>query len=287
MKVALDPYMFRRVPLPELPGLVAELGYQHIELSPRDDFLPFFLHPRADRASIAAFKQALAGAGVTVSTVLPLYRWSGPDEDERQAAVRYWKRAIQITAELGCQVMNSEFNGRPEAAAASEAQFWRSMEELLPVFEREGVRLRLEPHPDDFVEDGRAAIDLIRGIDNELVSFLYCAPHTFHQGGDIAGILHHAGPLLTQLHLADSFDHRASSGLRYIVNPPGSPARVHQHLDIGQGEVDWDEFFGTLSELEFDGIATVCVFAWEERARESSVHNLERIQQYLTKFGGS
>ena len=286
MKVALDPYMFRRVPLPELPGLVAELGYQHIELSPRDDFLPFFLHPRADRASIAAFKQALAGAGVTVSTVLPLYRWSGPDEDERQAAVRYWKRAIQITAELGCQVMNSEFNGRPEAAAASEAQFWRSMEELLPVFEREGVRLRLEPHPDDFVEDGRAAIDLIRGIDNELVSFLYCAPHTFHQGGDIAGILHHAGPLLTQLHLADSFDHRASSGLRYIVNPPGSPARVHQHLDIGQGEVDWDEFFGTLSELEFDGIATVCVFAWEERARESSVHNLERIQQYVTKFGG-
>ena len=134
MKVALDPYMFRRVPLTELPGLVAELGYQHIELSPRDDFLPFFLHPRADRAGIAAFRKALAAADVTVSSVLPLYRWSGSDEDERQAAVRYWKRAIQVTVELGCQVMNSEFNGRPEAAAASEAQFWRSMEELLPVF---------------------------------------------------------------------------------------------------------------------------------------------------------
>jgi myo-inositol catabolism protein IolH len=249
--------------------------------------MPFFLHPRADKATIAAFKAALAGAGVEVATVLPLYRWSGPDEDERQAAVRNWKRAIQITVDLGCQVMNSEFNGRPEAAAASEAQFWRSMEELLPVFEREGLQLRLEPHPDDFVEDGRAAIDLIRGIDNQLVSFLYCAPHTFHQGGDLAGIMRYAGPLLTHLHIADSFDHRASSGLRYIVNPPGSPARVHQHLDVGQGEVDWDLFFGTLTELGFDGIATVCVFAWEERARESSIHNLERIQQYLSKFGGT
>jgi myo-inositol catabolism protein IolH len=287
MKVALDPYMFRRVPLTELPGLVAKLGYQHIELSPRDDFLPFFLHPRADRASIAAFRKALAAADVSVSSVLPLYRWSGPDEDERRAAVRYWKRAIQVTVELGCQVMNSEFNGRPEAAAASEAQFWRSMEELLPVFEREGLQLRLEPHPDDFVEDGRAAVDLIRGIDHQLVSFLYCAPHTFHQGGDIAGVLRYAGPLLTHLHLADSFDHRASSGLRYIVNPPGSPARVHQHLDIGQGEVDWDELFGTLAELEFGGIATVCVFAWEERARESSLHNLERVRQYRAKFGGA
>ena len=72
MKVALDPYMLRTVPLAELPGVVADLGYEHIELSPREDFLPFFLHPRADRTSIASFKKALAGAGVSVATVLPL-----------------------------------------------------------------------------------------------------------------------------------------------------------------------------------------------------------------------
>ena len=284
MKIALDPYMLRSVPLLSLPGVVAELGYQHIELSPRDDFLPFFLHPRVDRAGVAAFRRALAAADVSVASVLPLYRWSGPDEAERRAAVRYWKRAIQITAELGCEVMNSEFNGRPEAAAASEAQFWRSMEELLPVFEREGIRLVLEPHPDDFCEDGIAAVDLIRGIDSPLVSFLYCAPHTFHQGGDLAEIIRYAGPLLTQLHIADTYDHRASGGLRYIVNPPGSTARVHQHLDIGQGEVDWDLFFRTLAEVGFDGIATVCVFAWEERARESATYNLAQITRYVDKY---
>jgi myo-inositol catabolism protein IolH len=281
VKLAVDPYMLRKTPLLELPALVAQLGYQHIELSPREDFLPFFVHPRADRASIAAFRKELAGAGVEIASVLSLYKWSGPDEDERQAAVRYWRRAIQITVDLGCDVMNSEFNGRPEKAAASEAQFWRSMEELLPVFEREGVRLVLEPHPDDFMEDGRGAVDLIRGIDNELVTFLYCAPHTFHQGGDLADVMRYAGPLLTQLHIADSFDHTGSSGLRYIVNPPGSTARIHQHLDVGQGEVDWDLFFATLAEVGFDGIATVCVFAWEERARESLVVNREKVQEYL------
>jgi myo-inositol catabolism protein IolH len=287
MKIALDPYMFRGVPLTDLPGLVADLGYRYIELSPRADFMPFFLHPRAGEAQIAGFKRALTAAGVQISSVLPLYRWSGPDEDERQAAVRYWKRAIEITVDLGATVMNSEFNGRPESPSASEAQFWRSMEELLPIFEREGVQLALEPHPDDFIEDGRSAVDLIRGIDADFVSFLYCAPHTFHQGGDIEGIMKYAGPLLTHLHIADSFDHRGSSGLRYIVNPPGSPARVHQHLDIGQGEVDWDVFFRTLAEMRFDGIATVCVFAWEERARESSAHNLEQIRHYLAKHTGS
>ncbi|MDP9396595.1 MAG: sugar phosphate isomerase/epimerase [Actinomycetota bacterium] len=283
MKLALDPYMLRRIPLLELPGVVADLGYEWIELSPREDFTPFFLHPRADDDTVRRFKAALDAAGVGIACHLPLYRWSGPDEDERQAAVRYWKRAIQLTVELGCNVMNSEFNGRLEKASRSEGQFWKSMEELLPVFEREGVQLRLEPHPDDFVEDGRVAIDMIRGINSPLVSFLYCAPHTFHMGGDVAGTMAYAGDLLTHLHVADSFDHRGSSGLRYIVNPPGSTARVHQHLDIGQGEVDWDEFFATLGRLGFgnrpETILTVCVFAWEERARQSAVVNREEIER--------
>ncbi|WP_188196582.1 sugar phosphate isomerase/epimerase family protein [Nonomuraea sp. SYSU D8015] len=285
MKIALDPYMLRSIPLLELPGVVAELGYEYIELSPREDFMPFFLHPRADDAKVRAFKRALDGAGVKISSVLPLYRWSGPDEEEREAAVRYWKRAIQITVDLGCTVMNSEFNGRPEQASRSEAKFWKSMEELLPVFEREGVRLRLEPHPDDFVEDGKVAVDMVRGINSPLVSFLYCAPHTFHMGGDMVGIMEYAGPLMTHLHLADAFDHTASSGLRYIVNPPGSTARVHQHLDIGQGEVDWETFFATLNRLGFgdgaDDIMTSCAFAWEERARESAVFMRETIGTYV------
>jgi len=79
MKIALDPYMFRTTPLLELPALVAELGYEFIELSPREDFTPFFLHPRADDATVKAFKKALDAAGVKVASHLPLYRWSGPD----------------------------------------------------------------------------------------------------------------------------------------------------------------------------------------------------------------
>jgi myo-inositol catabolism protein IolH len=178
MKLALDPYMLRTTPLTELPGVVAELGYEWIELSPREDFTPFFLHPRANRDTVRRFKVELDAAGVRIASHLPLYRWSGPDEDERQAAVRYWKRAIQLCVDVGCTTMNSEFNGRPEQAARSEAQFWRSLEELLPIFEREGIRLNLEAHPDDFIERNTEAVDMVRGIDSDLVRYVFCAPHT-------------------------------------------------------------------------------------------------------------
>ncbi len=288
MKLALDPYMFRdTTPLLELPDLVASLGYEWIELSPREDFTPFFNHPRVDDAGVKRFRKALSDAKVGVCSVLPLYRWSGPDEDARQAAVRYWKRAIQIASLLGVDTMNSEFNGNPREAAVCEAQFWRSMEELLPVFEREGIRLVLEPHPDDWEEDGKRAVDLIRGINSDNVSFLYCAPHTFHQGDDCKGITEMAGDLVTMVHVADSYDHTASSGLRYIVNPPGSQVTVHQHLDIGQGQVDFDEMFSCLEAIGFDGVVSTCVFAWEERARESATYNRDAIRSYLDKWATS
>ena len=45
MKIALDPCMVRATPLLELPALVADLGYEYIELSPREDFIPVLPPP--------------------------------------------------------------------------------------------------------------------------------------------------------------------------------------------------------------------------------------------------
>jgi myo-inositol catabolism protein IolH len=283
MRIALDPQMLRTTPLLELPDVVAGLGYEWIELSPREDFIPFFKHPRVDLATVRAFRSKLDGAGVGVTSLLPVMRWAGPGEAERQAAVRYWRRAIEICVELGVDTMNSEFNGRPEAPELAEAMFWRSMEELLPVFEREGVKLVLEPHPDDFIELGHPAVDMVRGIDSPSVSFLYCLPHTFHQGDDATGIITQAGDLLTHVHVADSMDHTASDGLRYITNPPGNTTRVHQHAEIGRGDVDFDEAFAALAGIGFDGVLTTCVFGWDDQARELGIRMLAAIRGLVTK----
>ena len=71
----------------------------------------------------------------------------------------------------------------------------------------------------------------------------------------------------------------------YLRNPPGSShIRVHQHLNIGEGEIDWDVFFATLADSGFDGVLSSCVFAWEERADESSRFMRQEIQRYLDKY---
>ena len=297
MKIALDPFMHRHLSLEALPSKVAELGFEWIELSPRADFLEWFKAPRVYPDRLRSFKKALSDANVGISSLLPMYRWASPDEAERQAAVRHWKRAIEIAVELGVDVMNSEFGRGPHPdkggcycchtgsmIETSEDAWWRSMEELVPIVEREGISLHIEPHPEDWVEELRPAVDIIRTVNSKNVKFLYCAPHTFYFGDDTKQMLRECADVLAHVHIADTFNHKASSGLRYILNPPGTNARIHQHLDIGQGEVPWDDFFGTLAEVGFDGIMTACVFAWEDRMDASGKFMRSEIQRYVDTY---
>lgn len=282
MKIALDPFMHRHLSLEKLPSKVAELGYDWIELSPRGDFLEWFKAPRVFPDRIRAFRKALSDAGVGIASLLPMYRWASNDEAERRAAMRHWRRAIEIAVEMGVDTLNSEFGRGPHPDKGGcycchtgsmietcEDAWWRSMEELVPILESEGVNLHIEPHPEDWVETLQPSVDLIRTVASERVKFLYCTPHTFYFGDDVPAMLRECADVLAHVHIADTFNHKASSGLRYIVNPPGTAARVHQHLDIGQGEVPWDDVYRTLAEIGFDGIMTACVFAWEERADQS------------------
>ena len=300
MKIALDPFMHRHLSLEALPAKVAELGYEWIELSPRADFFEWFKHPRVFPERIRSFKKSLKDNGVGIASLLPMYRWASPDETERQAAVRFWKRAIEICVEMEVGTMNSEFGRGPHPDKGScycchgesmiescEDAWWRSMEELVPILEREGINLHIEPHPEDWVETLQPSVDIIRTINSDRVKFLYCSPHTFYFGDDVKAMLRECADVLAHVHVADTFNHKASSGLRYIINPPGSSARVHQHLDVGQGEVPWDDFFGTLAEIGFDGIMTACVFAWEERADESGRFMRQEMQRYVEKHWGA
>ena len=190
MKIALDATPFHHdYELLEFPRVVADLGYEFLQLTPHRDFIPFFNHPRADDDLVAKFRKACADAGVGIASVLPVLRWSGPDEDAREAAVRNWKRVIQITVDLGVNVINTEFSGRPERAEESERAFFRSIEELLPIFEREGIDVRIDPHPDDFVEGGLEALRIIRGVNSPNIGMVYVACHTFHMGADMTEII--------------------------------------------------------------------------------------------------
>jgi len=286
VRIALDPTPYHHShSLLEFPDVAARLGYEHLQLTPHADFAPFFRYPKADDDLVGKLKKAAADAGVSIPALLPVQRISWPDEPQRLAAVRNFRRVIQLAVELGVPIINTEFSGRPERSEDSEAAFYRSMEELLPLVEAEGIRLNIDPHPDDFVEDGLEGWRVLRGLNSPAVGFVYVASHTFHYGNRATTLLPELGDRLGAVYTADTFDHHRSHGLRYISNPPGNAARVHQHLRIGDGDVDWAELFSTLRATGYldreDALLVSNVFAEDENADEVSRYQLERLRDLI------
>ncbi|MDO4242472.1 MAG: TIM barrel protein [Actinomyces sp.] len=183
--IALDPNMYyATMSTADTLHKAAELGFRFVELSPNHEFHLWHHYPKADRAFIEELRKAQRDSGVAVRTLNPVFNWSSPDEAERQAQVRDWRRLLELADAL-------------------------------------------------------------------------------------------------EVHVADGFNHRANGGNRYIINPPGADVTVHQHNAIGMGEVPWDEVFPALCEVGFDGIVSVCIFGWHERADEYNKAALARLNAEL------
>ncbi|MBU5234388.1 TIM barrel protein, partial [Vibrio cholerae] len=89
----------------------------------------------------------------------------------------------------------------------------------IPIFEKEGIKLNLQSHPNDFIELNTEAVRMIRALDKDWIKLVYSVAHAFFYDdgkGDIAQQLDEAKDLLAHVLIADTMNHKAAFGLRYI-----------------------------------------------------------------------
>jgi len=293
MKIAFDVDVIRDLGITKMVHQVADWGYKYIEQSPHPQINPFYKHPKASREIITEYKRALRETGVEISSYIVVYRWSGPDEARRQAAVRNWKRMIEIAVETGVQVINTELSGNPNEPEICEEMFYRSMEELLPIVEREGIRIEIQSHPWDFCENNNETADIVKSFRSDNIKYLYSSPHTFFYDngkGDVRPMLEYAGADLSHVLIADTMNH--TKHCRYIVNPPGVDATIHQHVAVGKGEVDFPTLFQTLRDMKFaeqtfkvggEPIIAAALFGYPEEMHVEAVATRELIERELLR----
>ena len=68
---------------------------------------------------------------------------------------------IEIAVNMGVPVINTELSGDPNQQEICNGMWFRSMEELLPIIEREGLRVEIQSHPYDFCELNNETCDKV------------------------------------------------------------------------------------------------------------------------------
>jgi myo-inositol catabolism protein IolH len=298
MKIAFDvDVLAKQMSITNYVRKVADWGYKYIEQSPHPRINPFYKHPLFSRECEAEYRAVLKETGVSLSSFIVVYRWSGPTEEQRQQAVANWKRIVRIAVDMGVEVINTELSGDPNQAELCDGMWFRSLDELLPLFEREGIRVEIQSHPYDFCELNDETVDMVKSYRSDNLSYVYSTSHGFFYDkgvGDVRHMLEYAGDSLTHVLFSDTYNQ--VKDCRYILNPPWLNARgksdavVHQHLAMGEGEVDFAGIFETLRKLDFarrtrkvggETIACVSYFGFPEKMDAQAPAARERIEREL------
>jgi len=298
MKIAFDvDVLAKQMPIHDYVHRVADWGYKYIEQSPHPKINPFFKHPLFSKDVEAEYRKALGETGVEISSFIVVYRWSGPDEEQRKMAVQNWKKMVEIAVNMGVQVINTELSGDPNRQETCNGMWFRSVDELLPLFEKENIRVEVQSHPYDFCERNDETVDMVKSYRSDNLTYVYASPHGFFYDsgkGDVRYMLAYAGESLSHVLFADTFNQTLDC--RYIANPPWLNGRgradvsIHQHLAMGEGDVDFPGIFETLRKMDFtnrtfkaggESIACVSYFGFPDKMDEQAPAARERIEREL------
>jgi L-ribulose-5-phosphate 3-epimerase len=230
--------------------VIAELGYRAVALTPDANHLPPDHTSDAQLRTMRALLEQLHLA-VVVETgaryVLDPRRKHRPtlvdaDSAERARRLDFLVRCAEIAAALGGDTI-SLWSGVP-AADVSRDDAWRFLVEgVVRLHERVtplGVRIAFEPEP-GMLGSGLADWERLRGATS--------LP-------DLGLTLDVGHVPCTETISAGDAIRRYASALR-TVHLDDTRNAVHEHLQIGDGDLDWPDILRALDEAKFAGIASV------------------------------
>ena len=230
--------------------VIAELGYRAVALTPDANHLPPDHTTDAELRVMRALLERLDLA-VVIETgaryVLDPRRKHRPTLVDAGAADRarrldFLERCARIAAELGADTISLWSGVRPADVSPDDA--WRFIadgvvrlhERIAPL----GVRVAFEPEPGHHV--GSLA-DWERLRDATSLPELGLALDVGHV------------PCTERISAGDAI-RRYATALR-TVHLDDSRGGVHEHLQIGDGDLDWADIMRALTEVGFEGIASV------------------------------
>ncbi len=263
--------------------LLAGLGYGGVALTPDVGELDLL---DLDAARVRALRRQAEDLGLALAVetgaryVLDPFQKHRPNllDPAAQGRARrsdYYRRSIDLAVDLGARVV-SLWSGAALGGAAADAPdadagacepLWeRLTSELRPLLEYahdRGVRLAFEPEPGMFIERPAGYRELVRRLG---------------PGGERLGLTLDLGHLVVTGDVPVGDRIREFSGALIHVHLDDAVSGVHEHLQLGAGELDLQAALRALHECGYGGMAAVELSRDSHRAPAAARTALERIR---------
>jgi sugar phosphate isomerase/epimerase len=257
---------------------IADLGFAGVEIMCDQ---PHLYPPEYGLQELEKVKAALKQHGLTPTnlnsftlfavgdTYLP--SWIEPDAGRRKIRVDHTLACLEIAKFLGCANISVPPGGPMEKGLTrkqSLALFHQGIDQVLPRAEALGVQLLIEPEPDLLMERTSEIKPFVQEIQCTSVGINFDIGHFFCAGEDPAAAFEELFQWIGHMHIEDI----ASS-------------RVHNHLIIGEGAIDFGSVFDAMRRLNYARDISLELYPYVDTPVEAGAGSLEKLKPMLVKAG--
>ena len=263
MKFAYSTTVFRARPLSEAIEGIARAGFSAVELiADRPHAFPRDL----TAGKVTDLNQCLEQRKLRVSnlnscvvTSIGDYQnpsWISVDWREREERINYTLECLRMAAAMGIPGVSTETGTEPvhEAMNREDAVglFIGGMHRVLPLAQKLGVKMLIQPEPDSLIQTTEQALDFLKKMESQSSLRLnFDAGHFYCVGEDPCEAWEELKSYVAHVHLDDI---------------PSN--RTHRHIQLGEGAMDIPAFLSCLRRDNYEGYVTIKLDSYEQRAED-------------------
>jgi sugar phosphate isomerase/epimerase len=279
IRLAFSTNAFKKNSLDEAIVSIAAAGYSGVELMAD---VPHAYPPSLDSGTRLAIKHQIRSLGLTVSNVnaFTLFAlgdtyhptWIEEDDRQRDLRIEHTMHCIELAHEMDCGTVSIQPGG-PMIGMTMDRQtagrrFADGLERLLPVAQRLGITLAIEPEPGLLIQTSEEYLEFKKAFFREDFGIrMNCdIGHLFCVNEDPAQTIRSMPQEIAHVHLEDI-----------------GANRVHQHLAPGKGAIDFRSIFAALREIKYVGWVTVELYPYETTAAGVAKQAIEYLQPLLNE----
>ncbi|MDF2767209.1 MAG: endonuclease, family 2 [Nitrososphaeraceae archaeon] len=276
MKLAFSTNAFKRYSLEEAVSMIAEIGYEGIELlcdSPHA-YPPTFQEKeiKSLKDQIAKFKLQISNLNAfTLYSISDVYHpsWIEDDKESRELRITHTVNCIKLAKKVGAKNLSTEPGGpinerKNTNVKYLEKLFMEGLNRVSPIAEEENIKILIEPEPDLLLENSNQFLNFIKNLNTNHVRLNFDIGHFYCVGEDPAEMICKLCEYIEHFHLADI-----------------ATNRIHNHLIPGEGSINFRSVLKTIETIGYKGFVTVELYPYQHNPNEAAKRAYEYLYEIL------
>lgn len=276
MKFAFSSNAFTNYSLTNSIIEISKLGYDGVEIMCD---VPHAYPPTTDSKAVEEINNVIKQSNLLVSNInaFTLFgiqdtyhpSWIEQDESFRNKRIEHTINSIKLAKKLKAKNISIEPGGpidNSQNKGGYMKLFADGLRKVLPVAEDQEIKILVEPEPSLLLETSSDFLNFIKDFDSPFLRLNFDIGHFYCVREEPSILVSKLSDYIEHFHIAD------------IKN------RVHQHLILGDGDIDFKSVFKAIHEIDYVGFITVELYPYKNNPIEAAKRSLDYIKKISSEL---